>query len=1113
MNALENDGKRVRDKLAAASPEKRAMLQRTSSFSTMPVSQAASKGADSKPDTTVPSLLAGLVHGTIVLMSFTSFAVIIFGQSEHAELRQALSLGISQQLLSAGLLIGILTFTGFFPFTMGGPTPPAALLVSDVVRTVVDGVQDAEKKVPTAMFTIALVTLLSGAILMIVSVTKTSVYALQLPYPVLCGFLGSVGVLLMRNAVSILIGAKLKWVFVPADWGKFQQLDPLLVVTQLVLGLVVAALLLQGVPILRAKLKRKAAQLSVLPCCFLAPVVVFFVVVFAGGLDLGKSGTLRTLQPPWLNPFVEWEWSPKTLLTTVYDVPNWDMGAVFNASALLRILVAATLCVIAGIINMAGIEANAPQEKSLNLDAEFMSLGRANIFVGLLGGHPGHHVAAFSLPMKKDGGTRRLAPWTAAGLWLVVFLSSVPLGAWIPCFFLGGCFLQVGFGLARTFLWDNRKGLDLGSKVIAWVCVLAALMSDLNTAAGVGFALVALNFMRLSMNASVVRAVERADTRHAPKYRRAKELSLLQLHGHRIMVLYLEAYLFWGTVDEITAAFADITDGTEDDPEIIFVDMRYVTGIELSVINTFKKLHRLAANVGIRIVLCSLPQPDVIGEQLHKLLGSLPFASKEGLTSLLEKAEDQLLQQWNVQSPRKAYTFESKQQTDQRALLERRISFISRSSDACAAYWQKRAFECWRQWCIAVQQELQLRRSSLKQAALNKHAATTGSCFAMQWELVRGQLHVGQTFYPPWRSEALVRHALESQGPVRTFVTSSARKPIPLPDDLTTSNVEEINDRINQINLSEGVDFIPQGPGRFSDFFRLRLPCSETGQSKTVQPLGDSDDPEPDEKMCKPLHHLVEDAWCLQKPILCVDVKRLPEDAFSRKTLALEFGVSSLLFVPTSDGVIELGVTHICEATTKIPKAVIVLEQQPAELLRLDRAELLASIFRAKPAEEALAVPDTVPEVSKHMSWDLILALGTLGTPLKLDMENSILAEPAEATPGVEIDLCNEFFIVMEGMFGTFKKSPAGDSMLLLKSTPGSIIGAEDAWAQRPRSVSLRCLSEEGMVVVLSQAKMKQLEMCDSPFISPGQSEEFIEYMKKEMSLNQHIMGTSFSDA
>ena len=391
----------------------------------------------------------------------------------------------------------------------------------------------------------------------------------------------------------------------------------------------------------------------------------------------------------------------------------------------MRMFVSAFLCVIAALINMAGIETNAPQSNSLDLDKEFMSLGRANLVVGLLGGHPGHHVAAFTLPMKKDGGTRKAAPWTASLLWFGVFLSAAPISAVIPRFFFGGCFLQVGFGLARTFLWDNRGGLDRASICISLLTVVTAIFTDLNIACGVGFMLVAVNFVRLSMNVDVVRAVERADMRRAPKYRSQKEVDYLTLYGHKVMVLYLEGYLFWGTVDEITGAFEELIDGTEDDPDTIYVDLRYVIGIELSVVNTFKKLQRLAKNVGIEIKLCSLPSKDIIGPGLYQQLASLPFASTKDLCSLIEDAEDVILESWRTNSPENQYAYEEKG--------------------------------------VTQAEEAQLLRSAKKQAHLAQMVESNQCIFGIRWEEIDGKLHPNQTYFPVWRAELLVRKNLEAK--------------------------------------------------------------------------------------------------------------------------------------------------------------------------------------------------------------------------------------------------------------------------------------------------------------------------------------------------------------
>jgi MFS superfamily sulfate permease-like transporter len=259
------DAQRVSKKL-----EQRPGLKDSDAKTAEPVPIVKPKAGGLTLSSSIPSVLAGSVHGTIVLMSFASFAFVIFGNSEHPELQAAFGLGISQQLLSASLLIGVLTFTGFFPFTMGGPTPPAALLVADVVRTVADNVKDPSNMVPTAMIAIMLVTLLTGLLLVTLSATKTAVYAQQLPYPVLAGFLGGVGSLLMRAAIGILLDLKLKWFCIPKDFDDVKQLDALSATVHFILGLCVALLFCRVYhDCVRLSQTRALLPWSCLPCsCF-----------------------------------------------------------------------------------------------------------------------------------------------------------------------------------------------------------------------------------------------------------------------------------------------------------------------------------------------------------------------------------------------------------------------------------------------------------------------------------------------------------------------------------------------------------------------------------------------------------------------------------------------------------------------------------------------------------------------------------------------------------------------------------------------------------------------------------------------------------------------------
>jgi len=1107
------DAMRVQQKLASVAPqEKKQMSFLKPGSEKVEAVAAPNKGkAGTNP---VAAVIAGLVHGTVVMMAFASFAFIIFGSSEHVELRQAFSLGISNQLMSASVLIGALTFRGFFPFSMGGPTPPAALLMADVVRVAVDEVVDPNKKVPTAFFVVAAVSVLMGIILLFVSATKTAVYAQQLPYPVLCGFLGSVVVLLMRNAIGSLVGVPLVYLFWPKDFGAASELDHSSLSANLILGFCVAWSLLFGVPLLRAKIKQGKALLIVLPAVFVLPVLTFYIAVAIGDFDLGASGALRSVKPSWLFPLVQpqpfWE-----VWVNFYSPQQWDLQAV--TSALPQMVISALLCAIAALINMAGIEANAPQSKGLDLNREFSALGWAVLFTGGLGGHPGHHVAAFTLPMKRDGGSSRVAPWTASLLWLLVFLSGLPLSSFIPRFFLGGCFLQVGFGLARTFLWDNRKGLDLASQSIAWITVIVALVSDLNYATMAATLLVVLRFVNMSMNMNVVRAVSRADMRRSPKYRSSREVEILEKFGHRIMVLYLEGYLFWGTVDEISAAFAELIDGTEDDPSTIFVDLRYITGVEISVVNVLKKLHRLAGNVGINITLTSIPGRETLG-QSWDALSALPFMDQRDLAELLEESEDQLISGHSDLMATGASDVAPKHKNSEVLQMVAK-TFLSSSEGQLLS----EIFKQWHLVCAVFKQELRHCRTSLKQENLRKYVDEMHSAYGIRWELVQDELRVCQTFLPEWRVQQLVLRSLNKEEAIQTYVSCSRHYCVSLgqhvhghasaaPPSAPLPGTKEMVD--------EGLQRGGPSPKRLPLFHAFCPASEECAEVQELMAESVLIDMAPQQELAKvegmPVD-LLSKAWHEGKALLCRNSAKLSQEVFPRRGLAEKFGIHQFLYLPIDGSLIELGWVS--------PSGVDVELVQDISLTGMDGPAALKSKLPGSLCEATVGVnrndAGEWSALTQQISFNLLLALGTMGRLVKCCKgESPLSTQPAtssDLSPNQEDlasgnkegseDVASELFVIVGGSFGTF--TPA--DTLLLKSGAGSVLGAEDMCARRPRSVKLSCLSDSGLLICIDRKVLVSLEMSDSPLVGPAESKEFIEYLKRELALNSLAVQGSLS--
>lgn len=340
-----------------------------------------------------------------------------------------------------------------------------------------------------------------------------------------------------------------------------------------------------------------------------------------------------------MKPFYE-------LWVNVYDFKNVDFGAIVKM--IPDMIICMILCCLAALINISGIETAAHLDKPLDLNAEFGALGAANVITGLLGGAVGHPVAAFTLPTKADGGVSRITPFTAAAFWLVCFFTGAPIMNYVPRFFVGGCFLQIGFGLARTFLWDSRAALDQFSLATAWCCVIFAFFLGLNSAAYFGLAVVLFSSIKTSLRQPIIRAVQRLDERGSSCYRSLEEMQLLKTHGHKIMVVALQGYLYWGCIAFLTTTLLDLVDGTEDDPDTIIIDVGAATGVDVSVVNAIKKMVRIGSSHNITLYVTGM---DKLPLRYRSILQGLPFSRDKPLDDVLEEEENKLISQ--IQEARK----------------------------------------------------------------------------------------------------------------------------------------------------------------------------------------------------------------------------------------------------------------------------------------------------------------------------------------------------------------------------------------------------------------------------------------------------------------------------
>jgi hypothetical protein len=182
---------------------------------------------------------------------------------------------------------------------------------------------------------------------------------------------------------------------------------------------------------------------------------------------------------------------------------------------------------------------------------------------------------------------------------------------------------------------------------------------------------------------------------------------------------------------------------------------------------------------------------------------------------------------------------------------------------------------------------------------------------------------------------------------------------------------------------------------------------------------------------------------------------------------------------------------------THIDQEEVMLTQ--AALAQVFPPKVMASMEEAR--EEHMALED-------KLGWNLILSLLTIGE-LQFAREGELLEDSGRKfrcsqlvrTASSNTEIADSIYIILEGIFGTFIMHD-GEERLLLKSTPGCLLGEDDVMMRQPRGSKLRCLSEAGRVVKMTRKQVKCVQLGNSPLVGPAESERFIDYMQEEMAHN-----------
>ena len=515
-------------------------------------------------------IFAGLVSSLVAVAYGLSFAALIFAPP----LTPWIAYGIVATFVTLAVSTAIVALRSSLPFAIAGPDPTVpvqATLVAALVARLSEAGAPGDLIGPV-MIVMGLAAALTGLLLCGLGLARAGSAIRFIPYPVIGGFLGATGWLMVSGAVGVVTGYGLG----------LSTIDALLaapVLAQLAPAVAVALAIYLAI-------RRFGEHPFVLPVILLAGIAAAHLAFALSGTSLAEA----ELQG-WLFK------APAAFSLT----PTWHLEALkmfpWQVLAPLAGDIVAVMFVIAicSLLNTTGLEF--VTEREVDLSRELNTIGIANLASAALGGY-GSTIALNRTTLNYVAGARgRLSGLTVAAVSALVLIADPGFIAYVPKFVLGGILLYLGAIFIYEWLIDSARRISLLE--YASLLAIAVLILQFGFLAGVLIGVV-IGCATFAVSASRVDAVKFSfdGSEYRSSLDRGPEaLKILAKHGGEIQGMSLQSYLFFGSAnrlyEKVKALFA-----RQPGIRFLIFDFRLVTGIDSSAMHSFAQIKRAANKEG-----------------------------------------------------------------------------------------------------------------------------------------------------------------------------------------------------------------------------------------------------------------------------------------------------------------------------------------------------------------------------------------------------------------------------------------------------------------------------------------------------------------------------------
>ena len=510
-------------------------------------------------------LIAGLTVGLVALPLAMAFAI-ASGVPPQTGIYTA---------VIAGFLISAL---GGSRFQIGGPTGAFVVIVAGIIAKF-------------GLSGLLMVTLMAGAILVLMGVTGLGTAVKFIPRPVTIGFTNGIALLIASTQLKDFLG--LATPPVPSDFlGRMRVL--LAHIGTVDWPTVMVAIASLAVILLLPRLTKRVPG-SIVALLLGTIVTALFPLHIA---TIGtRFGGIPTGLPPFAFPHL-----------------RADLILPLLPSALTVALLAAVESLLSAVV------ADGMSGDKHNSNVELIAQGIANLTCPFFGGIPATGAIARTATNIRAGAKTPIAGMVHAFVLLLILLVAAPLARYIPLATLAAVLFVVAYNMGEWREIGTILRLSKADIAVWLVTFTLTVLADLTVAVEVGIVLAALLYIyRVSQTTSVSTVTNKyiedgrahvLQDKVVPPY-----VSILRIHG---------PFLF-GTTDKLAEETADLNGLGQ----IVILRLRNMTAIDATGLHALESLAGQLKASGRTLLLCGAR------DQPAKLLEQSAFVEHIGLDNIL----------------------------------------------------------------------------------------------------------------------------------------------------------------------------------------------------------------------------------------------------------------------------------------------------------------------------------------------------------------------------------------------------------------------------------------------------------------------------------------------